>query len=147
MMRFLADHMLGTLAKWLRLFGFDTLYPIALKDEELMRISSEKARTILTRDKTLASRSNALYIESDQLDEQIKQVFRTFNLKVDDALSRCSLCNEPVMEVEKWSVRCDVPETVFFSHDEFWKCIKCNKIYWKGSHWNEIMRKVDAFQS
>jgi uncharacterized protein with PIN domain len=144
MMRFLADHMLGTLAKWLRLLGFDTLYPTVLDDDELIRISSEKARIILTRDKNLASRSNALYIESDQLDEQVKQVFRSFNLKVDDALSRCSLCNESIMEVEKWSVSSDVPEAIFFYHDEFWKCTKCNKIYWKGSHWKEIMGKVGA---
>jgi len=146
-MRFLADHMLGTLGKWLRLLGFDTLYPDVQDDEKLRKISSERDSIILTRDKNLASRSNALYIESDRLDEQIRQVFQSLNLKVDDALSRCSLCNEPIMEVEKWSVRCHVPEAVFFHHEEFWKCTKCNKIYWKGTHWKKIMKKIGSIQS
>lgn len=146
-MRFLADHMLGTLARWLRILGFNTLYPHVLDDKELRKIASEKKCIILTRDKILASKSNAIYIESDQLDEQIRQVFQSLNLKVDNALSRCSLCNEPIIKVEKWSVRCHVPEAIFFRHNEFWKCFKCNKIYWKGSHWEKIMKKIGTIQS
>ena len=76
-MKFIADVMLGRLAKRLRLLGFDVLYDRAFTDNELIRLSLEQHRIILTRDTGLAERplaANHLFIQSDHVDEQIHQV-------------------------------------------------------------------------
>ncbi|MEE9592188.1 MAG: Mut7-C RNAse domain-containing protein, partial [Thermoplasmata archaeon] len=93
--RFLCDHMLGTLARWLRLLGYDTAYPEALNDDELLALGERERRVLLTRDKDLAARGDALalYIVSDSLDAQIRQVLTETGPQVADPMSRCSVCN------------------------------------------------------
>lgn len=149
-MKFVADHMLGSLAKWLRFLGFDTAYPNVLEDENLIKISKEENRIILTRDSELCQRTgvHALLIESDDINEQIKQVLRIFKLKIDNsnAMSRCSVCNTVLKLVEKDVVKEKVPELVFNSHKEFWICPLCNKYYWQGSHWKKITDKIKELE-
>ena len=76
-MRFLCDHMLGTLAKWLRFLGYDTAYPGPLGDNEMGTLATGEGRVLLTRDKELSSRiPSAVYVGSDDPDEQLLQVAR-----------------------------------------------------------------------
>ena len=93
-MRFVCDHMLGTLAKWLRFLGYDTGYPDALDDDDLKALAVVEDRVLLTRDYELSGRvAGAIYIESDVLDEQFAQVVRAFGLTAKDEMTRCSVCN------------------------------------------------------
>jgi len=139
-MKFAADIMLGRLSRWLRLLGFDVLYPETADDKELLRFADE--RVILTRDKELGKKENVLLIKSVRIDEQLRQVINELNLKISSPLSRCSVCNQILVEVNKSSVKALVPERIYTSHDTFWRCQDCNRIYWKGSHYDKIMHTV-----
>jgi len=144
-MKFVADIMLGRLARWMRLLGFDVLYPDTSDDKELLNFADE--RIILTRDKDLGKKKNVLLIKSVNVNEQLKQVVNELNLKISRPLSRCSVCNQILAEVEKSSVKALVPERIYNNHDTFWRCPDCNRIYWKGSHYDKIMDTVSRLKS
>ena len=147
-MKFLADHMLGSLARWLRFLGFDTLYPNVLPDKELIAIAERENRIILTRDKDLAKAKGieTLYIKNTDLEEQLIQIITAFDLKITDAFSRCALCNFTLIKVEKAQVEGKVPDKVYEWQNEFWMCQKCNKYYWQGTHFKGIKTKIKALE-
>jgi hypothetical protein len=167
-MKFIVDTMLGRLAKWLRLLGYDTAYPIKDRlnrrgnecisireadDETLLRVAEDEERVLLTRDKDLAHASKSrciqtVYIVSEFIDNQLKQVVRELKLDIDEKslFSRCAECNTELLEVEKFLVREAVPETVYFRHDRFWKCPRCEKYYWQGTHWEEMMHSIEGLK-
>lgn len=138
--------MLGTLSKWLRLLGFDVVYPGPVPDSEIKQIAAKEGRIILTRDKELGStkKVRALYVKSDNLEEQLSFVVSELELKVTNPMSRCSLCNSPVEKVDKSSVEEKVPNGVFERQEDFWFCPNCSKYYWKGSHWDKITRTIEG---
>lgn len=141
-MKFLADDMLGTLARWLRILGYNTSYPRA-KDDEMIEIAEKEGRVILTRDKKVAKRyKNSLYIESDKLDEQLEQVMCTFKLGIKNSMTLCSICNVELEDVEKEEVKEKVPLRIYEFHEQFWHCPECGRYYWQGSHWERIMERV-----
>ncbi len=143
-MKLLCDHMLGTLAKWLRFMGYDTAYPEPLGDTELLELARREDRVLLTRDKELASRSpEALRVRSDDLEEQIREVAARLQLKVVDPLSRCSLCNSVLAVASREEVGDLVPEGVRARHDTFWRCPTCGKVYWQGSHWDRMVERLN----
>ncbi len=145
----LCDHMLGTLARWLRLLGFDAAYPRPLEDATLVRLAREEDRTLLTRDRDLARRRGvrAVYVESDVLDEQVAQVVREMGLEVRDPMTRCSVCNGVLVAVSPDEVEGQVPAGVHRRHRTFWRCPDCGRIYWKGSHWAQIERKIEEYSA
>jgi uncharacterized protein len=135
-MKFIADVMLGRLAKRLRLLGYDVLYDPALDDNGLIRLSLEQHRLILTRDEALAARplaANHLFINSDLVEEQLEQVL---SASPGDAspLTRCSRCNEPLAFLPRQEARDLVPPYVFENHETFLRCAVCGRIYWRGTH-------------
>jgi uncharacterized protein with PIN domain len=136
--RFVADHMLGSLARWLRMMGYDTVYDKKLADEAIASMAKTEGRFILTRDRDLAKDPSAFYVESDDLDLQLKAVCEKYGLKVNDDLIRCSVCNGDLTDLPKEEAKGQVPEGAFEGNDKFWKCGRCGKIYWKGTHWNGI---------
>jgi len=136
-MKFIADAMLGKLAKRMRLLGFDVLYDPAFDDNAIIRLALDHGRIILTRDTGLASRplaQNHLLIGSDVVDEQLHQVHETFSLPDDGPLTRCSLCNEPLSVLDRQDARDRVPDHVYAASTGFWQCCRCGRVYWKGSH-------------
>ena len=144
-MKFVCDEMLGTLAKWLRILGYDTVYVKNMKDDEILRIAEKEGRIIITRDKVLAKKSKkALYINEKDLEKQLEKVFKKLNLKIDDGkiLSRCTVCNILVVPIEKEKIKEKVPKHVWENHKKFWICPKCERIYWIGSHWNNMEEKI-----
>lgn len=143
-MKLLCDHMLGSLARWLRFMGYDTAYPKPLPDRDLVARARSEGRILLTRDKELAARvPEAVQIRSDDLEEQIREVAAALPLRLVDPLSRCSLCNELLVPVASEAVRDLVPEGVRSRHDEFWQCPSCRRVYWQGSHWDKMIERLD----
>jgi uncharacterized protein len=148
-MKFLCDQMLGTLAKWLRIYGFDTYFADSLIDDsEIIKLAKKEKRVLITRDKTLVQQArkekiNVISVVSIDINEQIKTVVKT--VKFDEALvlSRCILCNSKVTEIKKQDVEEKVPENVFINNDIFWYCKKCDKVYWKGTHYQNMIQKID----
>lgn len=145
-MKLLCDHMLGTLAKWLRFMGYDTEYPGPLGDNELLALAKREGRVLLTRDKELAGRSaEAIRVRSDDLEEQVREVASRLGLKVIDPLSRCSLCNAVLVRASLQEVGDLVPEGVRARHDIFWRCPTCGRVYWQGSHWDRMVERLHGF--
>jgi uncharacterized protein with PIN domain len=137
-MKFIADVMLGRLAKRMRLLGFDVLYDRTLDDNELIRLSLEQQRMILTRDTALVERplaTNHLFITGDSVKDQIRQVLSSFqSMPLTGFLTRCSLCNEPLAQIPREEAKDLVPRYVYEKQKSFLQCEKCGKIYWIGTH-------------
>lgn len=147
-MRFLADHMLGSLARWLRFLGFNCAYPDVLPDKRLKELAQNEDRIILTRDKELSKAKDvkALYITSLELEEQLLQVISQYDLKSDNAFSRCSLCNSELIKIEKQHLKGKVPEKVYERQNEFWECKGCQKYYWKGTHFEKMVKTLKELE-
>ena len=145
-MKFVADAMLGRLAKWLRLMGFDVLYYPDIRDRELIRIAREQERTILTRDTGLMKSKggiDAVFIEADDLSAQLVQIRDKLDFYAAAPLGRCEICNGFLSGVtEKKEVRDIVPDFVYHNYDHFVRCASCGKVYWEGSHYREIREKI-----
>lgn len=141
--RFLVDAMLGTLASRLRAFGYDTEWRRDTADSLLLREASAERRFVLTQDRELADIGgpSACFIHGKSVDDQLAEVMDRFALAPSEErlFTRCSLCNAPLEPVEKESVRARVPERAFDRHDGFWTCRACDKVYWKGSHYDEML--------
>lgn len=147
-MKFLCDRMLGTLAKWLRIFGFDTLFADSnIEDEKLLKLAKDEERILITCDKNLiidARRENIKVIKiiSTDINDQLRQVLK--NTKIDENffLSRCLLCNNLVEKISKKNVKKIVSDRVYENNKKFWYCKICDKIYWKGSHFENMIQKI-----
>ncbi|HIE52608.1 MAG TPA: hypothetical protein EYP85_12705 [Armatimonadetes bacterium] len=145
-MKFIADVMLGRLARWLRLLGYDTLYSNRYSDEDIVNIAAIENRIILTRDTRLVQRRRAhryLLITSDHYEEQLAQVVRELNLDVQSYVyTRCAACNGELTLVPKESVRDEVPPYVYATQERFARCRECGRIYWRGTHAERMWQKL-----
>ena len=146
-MKLLCDHMLGSLARWLRFMGYDTAYPEPTSDRDLIDMARREDRILLTRDKELAGRvRDAVGIRSDDLDEQIREVAAVLPLRLIDPLSRCSLCNSVLLPVSRDAIEELVPVGVRSRHEEFWRCPSCQRVYWQGSHWDKMVERLNHLE-
>ena len=145
---FAAEKTLGKLAKWLRILGFDTSYESNFSNSTAWQPADAKriflTRTQSRRDKT--SSSNLIFIKSDHLFEQLKEVIQTLALEHKDTrpFSRCLQCNTAIEAVDKDSVRNAVPDYIWETHDTFRRCRRCRKIYWPGSHTKRTMDIIEG---
>lgn len=141
--------MLGTLARWLRFLGFDTEFVGPVSDKELKKIAASEDRVVLTRDKELSQskNANAVYVISDNIDDQLLQVFRSLKLKVEQPMSRCSVCNSPIEEIGLEEAEGNVPADILSNQSMFWHCKKCDKYYWQGSHWKGILERIERIKN
>jgi len=145
MTKFLVDRMLGQTAKWLRLLGIDAEYAPKGEDEKLVEIADEENRVIITRDKELGREENVILVEKEPPESIIKKVLEEYDVEI-KPLTRCSKCNGVVEKVDEEEVEDEVPENVFELNEEFWYCERCDQYYWRGSHWEKIMDKIDEIR-
>jgi len=147
--KFIVDLNVGRLAKWLRVLGYDALFVPDADDDQLIRIAAEEDRTILTKDSFIMQRRvvtsgqvKALLITSDYRQTQLRQVIQALGLKDDHQFSRCIECNVPLRDVAKEDVKDLVPPFVYSTQEEFMKCPRCGKVYWKGTHWTNMRQEL-----
>jgi len=143
--RFVADVHLGRLAAYLRMLGFDTLFPEDYRDEELARISSEEGRILLTRDRGLLKRSivkRGYFVRATDPWEQLEELIKRFDLfDLLAKVQRCTGCNGLLQDVAKADVADRLLPSTLQYYNEFRQCEDCGKVYWRGSHYEQI----DAF--
>lgn len=145
--KFLIDFMLGRLAKWLRIFGYNTAY-IEEKDRPQRILKSlQENRILLTRDHSLSKKRawKLVLIKSDHLKEQIRQVVDEIGIIVsrDRLFERCTICNIPIEHIQnKQEIKDSVPEYVFQTQDDFSRCPGCKRIYWPGTHWDLLLKDL-----
>lgn len=144
-MKFLADNMLGRLATWLRLLGYDTTYLPQADDPELARRARAEDRILLTRDVELTHRRglHSVLITSERVEEQIQQLVHELHLTARLAFSRCAVCNAPLEEVDKSAIEGVVPPYVFQTQTYFRRCPQCQRVYWRGTHWAHMLAQME----
>jgi len=143
--RLIADVMVGRLARWLRILGFDVLYSNRFEDNEILRIASAEDRIVLTRDTGFASRvapDRLIFIHHNDLESQVDEVLEKLGRRDFRFLSRCVECNTALENVNKESVFQRVPPYVYLTQDGFAECPSCRRIYWRGTHVDRIADKV-----
>jgi uncharacterized protein with PIN domain len=146
---FVVDAMLGTLAKWLRILGYDTLFDPALDDNQLVRQARAQGRVLLTRDQELSRRRGVrtLLVSSETLDSQIQEVLATLELEPMRAFSRCPVCNEMLEELSREAAASRVPAYVAQTQDSFRLCPGCQRVYWPGTHWQQMDKHLSRLSS
>jgi uncharacterized protein with PIN domain len=146
--RFVLDVHLGTLAKKLRMLGFDTRYETGYTDGEIARIASDERRIVLTRDIGLLKRSEVergYWLRSQTPAKQFLEVLEQFDLfSKSSPFSRCLNCNGIIRRVGKHEVEKLLQPKTRRYYDEFYRCDSCGKIFWKGSHYLRMMREIEA---
>lgn len=146
--RFVADRMLGRLARMLRLLGYDTKYSPNVTPAELQAVAREEKRVLLTRgqaEKRFPGLTNILSVRSENAAEQLREVVQHFRLDARSGLwTRCTLCNAVIEKVEKAAVASLVEPKIFGLYEEFFRCAGCGHVYWKGSHVERILRNLES---
>jgi uncharacterized protein with PIN domain len=144
---FAAEKPLGKLAKWLRLLGFDTIYASEVSGEAFIELL-KKPRILLTRTQRVQEQNAShplIFIKSDHLNEQLKQVLQEVGLTRAHIrpFSRCLQCNVPIVATEKDSLWGRVPDYIYETQGHFHVCPECQRIYWPGSHTKRSMQKIN----
>jgi uncharacterized protein with PIN domain len=144
---FMADAMLGRLARWLRILGYDTAWEEHISDEALVRRALEEERIILTRDRSLGSEwrvSGIGLVQAEEPVAQLAEVAAAFDLGARSRpFTRCSRCNTELVAADRDAARGRVPPRILERFARFQRCPGCDRIYWDGSH-TDRMRRVLA---
>jgi uncharacterized protein with PIN domain len=147
-MRFIADRMLGKLAKGLRMLGYDAVYYRGEGTYPLIKMAREQDRVILTRNSKLIPKRPGDRIHrvmEDKPSLQLKELIqrKVISLNEKTLFSRCLLCNILLDEIPREEAEGKVPDFIFFQQKNFFRCPRCLKIYWQGSHQENMQKKVD----
>jgi len=149
--KFILDTHLGRLAKYLRFCGFDTLFDNYYDDPEIVDISVIEKRTILTRDRGILKNSrvtHGYWVRSQKPEEQLKEVFKRLDLNSQVRLfTRCIICNTLLEDIDKEDIKDRLQPTTRRFFSVFKQCPGCNRIYWKGSHYENMIRYIDQIIS
>ncbi len=149
--KFIADIHLGSLAKYLRMLGFDVLYKSEFSNEELIETSVLEKRVILTKDRELLKNrriTHGHWIRNGGIEEQVKEVIERFDLKENiSEFVRCLECNSILILVEKDKIEDRLPPKVKEWQDEFRYCEHCDKIYWKGTHYQKMTNFIKLIRN
>jgi uncharacterized protein with PIN domain len=140
--------MLGSLARWLRFFGFDSAYcDASMADEAVAYRADQEGRWLLTRDRELASVGppRTVLVRSASLDDQLCEVFGRFDLRPEAnlGLSRCAECNGELRDATHDEVTDAVPPYVLRTAERFRRCQDCGRVYWPGTHGRRIIRRME----
>jgi uncharacterized protein with PIN domain len=146
--RFAVDRMLGRLARWLRVLGFDAAYRKELPGDRLLTLAAREDRIVLTRDgslRDLRGRARVIRIHSAQFREQLRELDRVLPLGgVDTRPQRCVECNEVVQPMALADVPVRVPEHVRATQTDFRRCPRCNRIFWPATHRTRMDAEIAA---
>lgn len=149
--KFILDVHLGKLAAYLRMLGFDTLYRTCFSDPELVRISSQEKRILLTRDRGLlkhASVTHGYWVRNTDSRNQAEEVVRRFDLgRRIQPFTRCMACNGMLRSVAKSEIAGVVPKRIAELHNEFRQCESCGRVYWEGSHHGRMVKFIQRLDS
>jgi len=147
---FILDVHLGKLARILRLLGFDVLYRNDFDDDEIIRISLDEHRIILTRDRPMLFNkviTHAHWLHSTNAEKQATEVLRRFDLFDQVRLfCRCPVCNGRIQSVEKGDILDRLEPLTKEYYDRFFQCSDCGKIYWQGTHYDRILRRLERIR-
>ncbi len=149
---FACDSMLGKLARWLRMAGFTTTYYEVIEDDDLIKACLAANAILVTRDRMLAEKAGnyvkTILIKSNSLPQQLREFISAARLKPRVlSPSLCTACGGELKRVLKKSVAGEVFPRVYERNKIFWRCTKCQKLYWKGTHLKGIKKVLGSIRS
>jgi uncharacterized protein with PIN domain len=148
-MKFIADRMLGKLARELRMLGYDTVYYRGESTYPLMKLAREEGRVILTRHTQLGPKrpeDRVITITEDKPSLQLRELIqkKIISLHENPFFSRCLECNTLLNEIPREEAEGEVPDFIFYQQKAFFRCSQCSRIYWQGSHQDHMQKKIEA---
>lgn len=152
MTRFIADANVGKLARWMRVLGYDTLFFNDIDDDLLIEIAMRENRTVLTRDTRIMDRRvvsqgrlKALLVRDDDPRQQLRQVVQALHLDPRQTqFTLCLRCNVPLVARDRAEVGNLVPPYVFSTQQQYMQCPRCQRVYWRGTHWQRMSRELEG---
>lgn len=149
-MKFILTKELGRLAKWLRIFGFDSAYFNSPKVSALKILAFKENRIILTRSHWFEKEKHVkvIMLESENLTEQLRQIIIKLALKIDEFVmfSRCIVCNTLLEQIPKEKIKDKIPEDVYNTQNVFNICPQCKRVYWQGTHRDNVTRVIEEIR-
>jgi uncharacterized protein with PIN domain len=149
--RFVADGHLGNLTRNLRLLGFDVAYEQSADDRQLLEVMDGENRALLTRDRRLLMHGivqNGYCPRSQNADEQTIEVVRRFDLSgLIAPFTRCLRCNALLEATAKADVIDELEPLTKIYYDQFRRCPGCKQIYWPGSHFPKLQKRIEEIRS
>jgi len=155
--------MLGRLVRWLRILGFDAIWASDFRknpsediDSEILAFSLLNNRVLVTRDKQLAKKADScglkviLIPQNSDIVENLVLIFKEMRIKLSSDRffpARCPVCNGTLQLINKLEIKDRVPLNSWRAHNDFWICNKCGKVYWKGSHWKNIVNTLNRIKN
>lgn len=140
--KFITDVHLGSLAKYMRMSGLDTVYRNDLTEEEILKISLKEKRAIITKSRNILKRNevtHGYFVRSEAVENQLEEIINRFHLeKLIKPFTRCMECNVILEKADKNLIFDKIPEKVRDFHNDFYVCSSCSRIYWKGSHYTHM---------
>jgi uncharacterized protein with PIN domain len=143
----------GKLTQWLRMMGFDTLFFNGENDSQMVAIALREYRILLTRDTEVMKRRviqngrlKAILIQSEDPEQQMRQIMNTFDLKPHlKPFTLCLECNQQLVEKTPEEVKGRVPPHVYQTQQQYMECPNCHRLFWRGTHWEAMLRKISHF--
>ena len=139
--------MLGKLAKWLKILGFDALFFNKIEDDDLLSRARKEKRILLTRDTGLIEKAKdveTLFLESEEWRDQVKQVLDKFSLwERVNPHTRCIDCNVKLKDLPKKNAKNLVTPFVYKHADSFALCPGCGRVFWRGTHFKDMEFKIE----
>ena len=143
---FVADAMLGSMARKLRAFGFDTIYYKDGNDSDLLKLAASEGRVLLTSDVALSELAGARKVKSLVISgskegarlSSLKAAAEARGVVLTKGPRRCSVCNGELHTAAKVELEGRIPAGVIGRHRLFHRCDRCGRIYWRGSHWKKL---------
>ena len=146
--------MLGRLARWLRILGYDTAYEKVITDEALVERTVREGRWLLTRDRRLVLRKllrgRHTLLDADDVAGQLRQLHRDLAIDLDlthQRTYRCAGCNVVLTSISHADAAPLVPPFVAQEHREFLRCPRCRRLFWPGTHWQDFNRRLTAVRA
>jgi uncharacterized protein with PIN domain len=154
-LKFIIDCNAGKLVKWLRMLGYNTVFFDGGDDAEIVYTALCQNRIIVTRDTGIVKRRlitsgkvRAVLLTSEIPEVQVGQLLSTLDISVCfTPFTRCLECNVLLEEREKEAIKERIPPYVYKIQDDFMECPSCRRIYWKGTHWQAMMDKINLVKN
>jgi uncharacterized protein with PIN domain len=153
-LRFIVDHNVGKLARWLRMMGYDSVFFEGPDDSAMVRQALAEGRIVLTRDTgimkrrvVISGRLKAVLLGSEDPDEQMRQLLGSVDLLAGARpFTLCLECNAALVERSPAEVRDRVPPYVFRTQEQYMECPRCRRVYWRGTHWQAMKKKLEEMR-